>query len=170
MLSQAECERPVTEDRDQGIETGIRDQGSGGLTAEVSAQTPSIYTQVESANGHANHGYGPAGKVGIDDRVQIVQQEAALVGGQSGFGLKIRLRKGQRAGPGAGFHGDAPEQRRHVETAPHGPPASPERAKDHQHDPGQMDEQNKDGGRSHGARNRNPSSSVYINTVHLRTG
>ena len=100
---------------------------------------PTIDSKIQRAYGHPCARYDPAGKVGIHDRVQIVEQETTLVRRRARSGFKVLFRQSKRAWPGAHLYNNPPEQRQNVQRAADGPAARPESSENYQRKPRQMD-------------------------------
>ena len=121
--------------------------GSMGVAGvSPSDEAPRVDAEIEGANGDSKDRDEPSGKIGIDDGVERVEQEAAVIGGEAGAGFEILFGECERARPRPGFGSDSPEQSKNMECAPKRTAAREERTEDDQGDPKQMNDENENGG------------------------
>lgn len=110
-----------------------------------------VEDEIEGADGDGARYQNCDGDVGIDDRVEVMHEEAAGVGGQAGAGFEVLFEQGDGAGPGADFDDDAPEERGEVEAGETGASAREECAEDDPEDPDKMDREDQGGEELHGS-------------------
>jgi hypothetical protein len=111
--------------------------------------SPAIYPKIHRAHRHSRACHYPSGQIGIHDRIEVVQHEAALVRIPPCPSFKILLRQCERTRPWSDLHQNPPHQRSDVKHAPYWPPARPQRSKDYKQQPRQMDRQYEACGSSH---------------------
>lgn len=82
-----------------------------------------VNPEVEGTDEDAYGSDDPVGQIGIEDGIEIVHEEAAVICGHAGAGLEVLLAYGERAADGSHFHDDSPDERCEVQAGPDGPPA-----------------------------------------------
>jgi hypothetical protein len=70
-----------------------------------------VKSQVHAADDHSRQGQRGSRNVGVDQLVEVMQQEPALVGLDAGLAFEPVLRESQRTGPRKEFDQDSPELR-----------------------------------------------------------
>lgn len=102
-------------------------------------ETPGVDAEIEGADGYAKGDKDGDGKVGVDDGVQIVEEETAGPDVVAGSGLEDLFGEGEGAGDGTGVDDNSPDQGRYVEGGEPGASACPIGADNYPEDPCEMD-------------------------------
>jgi hypothetical protein len=78
---------------------------------------PSVENEVEATNGHSSHSQRGCRNIRINQLVDIVQQEAALIRLDSRFLFQPVLKQRQRTGPGQQLGENSPDQGKNMQPA-----------------------------------------------------
>src|SRR5581483_5344615 len=100
------------------------------IEAAVGAPSPGVDHEIDDAHRYTHTGDDPRRQVGIDNGVEIVEEETSLVGDKAGAGFKVAFCQGERTGPGTYPDDDAPHECHQMQSRPHRTPAGPERTED----------------------------------------
>ena len=98
----------------------------------------SVDRQVEHTNDNAYRDKYRRGYVGVDNRIQVMQKEAAVIGFNSDLEFEELLGKRKRARPRTYFNKNSPHDRSDMEAGEKWAPLGPDGTKDHPNDPGEM--------------------------------
>ena len=133
-----------------------RHKSTGQSAGEGAGGAAGVDEQVDGADGCGDGDEESGGDVGVDGRVEIVEEEGAVVGRDAGAGFAPVFGGGERAGRGGSFGDDAPDDGGDVQRGEPGASAGEERAENHPGDVNQVrGEQDageeKIGSRSHAA-------------------
>ena len=109
------------------------------LTALDFAPAASVDGEIEGAYRDAGGGDYPEREIGVDDGVEIVQKEAALIGGTAGVSFKVVFGERERAGPGREFSHDSPDEREEMQGCQDGTAAGEEGTEGNECEPEEMD-------------------------------
>jgi hypothetical protein len=101
-------------------------------------EAPAIDSEIENTHCHTCTGHYPGRQIGINDGVEVVQQEATLIRRCADAGLKILFRQSERTRPRAHFRKYSPGEGKDVQGAPHGAAARPKGSEDYQSEPKKM--------------------------------
>ena len=103
-----------------------------------------INTEIEQANGDTTYSQQPGWHIGVDERVQVVQEKPARIRAEASADSQPIFRRSQRTWPGQDFDKDTPDQGAEVEPTQERPST---REKSSERDPKDEEEvQNQDRG------------------------
>ncbi len=91
-----------------------------------SPEARGINTEIEQTNGETTYSQQPGRHIGVDQRVQVVQEKPALIRAEASAGSQPVFCRSQRAGPGQNFHEHTPDQGAEVEPTRERPSAREE--------------------------------------------
>jgi hypothetical protein len=115
----------------QGEPCPYEASGRRSLAAEGEGGAAGVDEQVHGADGDGNGDEQGIRDMRIDSRVEIVQEEGAVVGRDAGAGFAPVLSGGERAGRGGGLGDDAPDDGGDVQRGELRASAGEERAENH---------------------------------------
>lgn len=127
------------------------------------SQSPAVYPKVQGAYGYSRTRYHPCRQCGIDDCIEVMNQETAVVFSPARPGFEVLFRQCQGTWPWARLNDDSPKQGQDVNRTPHRSVTCPESAKYNQHEPRQMQAQDDGCNQDHTASNLTSSYRAWVN-------
>jgi len=103
---------------------------------------PAVKGKIQSADDHPCKREDGCRNVWIDELIQVMEQEPALVRLDSGFGFKPVLKHGQRARPGKHLRKYPPDERSDMQEAENRSRARQQSTEDHPQNEKHMQEEN----------------------------
>jgi hypothetical protein len=97
-----------------------------------SPEAHGINTEIEQANGDTTYSQQPRRHIGVDQRVQVVQEKPTLIRADASAGSQPIFCRSQRTWPGQNFNEHTPDQGAEVEPTRERPST---REKSSEHDP-----------------------------------